>query len=255
MPYYKVVSRDLKSTGGDIDERLVVQYVKDEWVKSNIPQAPLFVFTDKESAIAYGQEYVDDYRLFECDVKPSKRNWGMYGRLYIDEILKKIKQKKRYSHYTYENDDPKIMFADEVQLGNEVLDFPNRTFYKVVSHNLRSAITIAEWHNIAVQYGVGITTRSKIERAPLMVFNSLSAAKDFARMIRSNSGSCKVFSCKVQISKHPWLITDTYTLDEILDLIRFYKSPNIDLDLFRRNNKYINDTTFADPVTLVKEIE
>ena len=242
----------MKSTGGDIDERLVVQYMKDKWVKSNIPQAPLFVFTDKESAITYGEEYVDDYRLFECDVKPSKRNWGMYGRLYIDHIIKQIKSKKKYSHYTYRNDHKERIFADEVRLGNEILDFSNRTFYKVVDNNLRSAINIASWHNIDVQYGINTITRPKIERAPLMVFNSLSAAENFAEMIRDNNMGCKIFTCKIQISKHPWLITDTYQLDDILADIRLdrYFHPNY----YRKNDKYINDTTFADSVRLVKEI-
>jgi hypothetical protein len=250
--YYKVVTHDLQSTGLDIDERLKVQYIKGEWIGGRIPQAPLFVFNNLTRARAYLERCCTTGRIFECEIKKSKRKWGAMSEPYIDKILSNIRRKKKYTDIVYGMMTPShTIYADEVKLTNELLDFPERVFYKVVDKYLRSAVSIAKSAGIDVQYRVGYETYPKVKEAPLMVFKTLHEAQVFRGTNSTIFNKLKIFTCKIKKSNRSWKPTDEGTLDEVLRLIK----QNKDFTTTLYDGAHIRcNPIFADSVTLLKEV-
>ena len=123
--YYKVVTIGLKSAI-DIarDLGLETQYVVGQWVKPRIKQAPLMVFNDLERAQSFirANDFNGPYRLFKCEIKPSKRKWGWLSTWMKDDFFSALKHRKRWSDLVdYDRFPLGTVFADEVMLVEEIL--------------------------------------------------------------------------------------------------------------------------------------
>ena len=125
MSYYKVVTTELKSAIDIAKEiGLETQYIIGEWVKPKIKQAPLMVFGDLETARDFVRSNTNSgpHKLFECSIKPSKKEWGWIPAYIRSDLLKIIKNKKAWRHFVgdVESLPQGTIFADEVMLIREV---------------------------------------------------------------------------------------------------------------------------------------
>ena len=246
MPYYKVVDPDLKSTG--IKTELSKEYVIGIPIKPKIKQAPLFVFDNLSSAINYVRYYCYNGRIFECSIKKSKNEagWGPMCPGDTDKIVKNIKSKKKYRHILDKSGLPPAgtVFADEVILGQEVMDFEGRVFYKVVDPNLKSCMKRLAEVGLQVQYAENKPVRSNNPKFPLMVFSDLRSAKDF--ILDEDFYEYKIFNCRIVKSSIPH---KRFYLTEFIEAIR----QNVKVD--ETYERYlIRGTVFADEVTLINEV-
>lgn len=122
---YKVVNNSLESSMQRIMSRktivsLGVQYKVEEWVKSKIPEMPLFVFENKEDALTYCNEF-QFLKCFECEYVPSKHKvCFIFNGLFTYEVEKELLRHKHIKEppsYLW----PKgTVFADSVKLVREV---------------------------------------------------------------------------------------------------------------------------------------
>lgn len=120
--------------------------------------------------------------------------------------------------------------------------------YKVVSHDLKSAIisTCIKQHDskYGVQYCLGMWTVPKNPQMPLMVFDSLREAKYFLRYDLCDCG--QIFECEYIKSKRKWGWC-LNSIDEILEIKRKKKRM-----IFRKSLP--PSTVLADKVKLTKRI-
>ena len=242
MPYYKVVSQDLKSI---TDHPIGVEYGVGKRTKSLYPYAPLFVFDDLHAAIEFNRYNVGHGRIFECEIEKSNRPWGAFLSDDLEEFLKKKKQKKGCADLLKRNRHVlnHTVFADSVMLSREVEDFPDRIYYKVVDERLASAMITSMFAGINVQYRTYEWINPKDKRAPLMVFSTLGHAQ---RFIRSNLSTLHIYECKIKKSTQKWGMFTPASICKILN-----NSANVE-DV--HDNGLPPGTVLADSVYLMKRI-
>ena len=124
--YYKVVRTDLTSAIFIADSMgLQVQYIRNEWVKSKLKQAPLMVFKSLDAARAFihNNTGAGPHRIFECEIKKSKRKWGWLFNEMKEPFFLALKRKKKWTHLIDYGAFPEgTVFADEVMLVREVVN-------------------------------------------------------------------------------------------------------------------------------------
>lgn len=123
--YYKVVTTNLTSaTPIANDLGLSTQYKVGEWVQPKVKQAPLMVLNSIHEARRFmrANTVYGPHRLFECEIKKSKRKWGWVSKFNAGALLKAIKWKKGYRQFvgSYKEFPTGTVFADEVMLVKEI---------------------------------------------------------------------------------------------------------------------------------------
>lgn len=243
MPYYKVVSQQLTSVK---DTELAINYRLGNRTKSLYPYAPLFVFDNLDSAIAFNKYNIGNGRIFECEIEKSKRKWGAFGYDDLEEILKKKKQKKRCADLIDKN--LRMMrntvLADSVTLLREVEDFPDKIYYKVVTKEFKSVVPIARLAGLDVKYFQYQWTYPRRAEAPLMVFGNLDSAKEFVK--REMLSLSRICYCKIKKSDKKW---GRFCVSDIKKIL----NNTIDMDdVWDRD--LIPGTVLADAVYLMNEV-
>lgn len=133
----------------------------------------------------------------------------------------------------------------------------NNIYYKVVNHNLRSAIID---HNASVKYSIGEWTEPVIKGSKLFVFNDISAARLFAQ-----SHDWPIFKCEVlgiYKGKHKFYISNARFNYDILN--RFWskirnkrKFTNLIEKPFNTDDQKMIEkyTVWVDKVKLIERVE
>lgn len=241
--YYKVVSQQLTSVK---DSKLSIKYRIGSKTKSLYPYAPLFVFDNLESAINFNKYNTGNGRIFECEIEKSKRKWGAFLDDRLEEILAKKKQKKRCADLIDRNIwmMKDAVLADSVTLLREVDDFPEKIYYKVVTENFESAISIARLAGLDVKYFQYQWTYPRRAEAPLMVFGNLDSAKEFVK--REFLPTCRICHCKIKKSNKKW---GRFWIKDIKKIL----NNTIDID-DAWHQDLIPGTVLADAVYLMNEV-
>ena len=123
--HYKVVSKNLTSAiyiARDLG--LETQYVVGQWVSPHIKQAPLMVFEDLELAKRFinANSRYGPHRIFECEIKKSRKKWGWISVWNIDVFYKALRNKKKWTDLISYGEFPDgTVFADEVMLVKEII--------------------------------------------------------------------------------------------------------------------------------------
>lgn len=118
--YYKVLRNGLVSANVHplpiyINSGISIKYSLGEWTFPKIKGSKLFVFEDLNLARKYAN-FCCQKILYECEVKNPKEK-GPASSYHIFEILKAIRQKKKYSHLiNYKNVPDGTIFCDAVKL-------------------------------------------------------------------------------------------------------------------------------------------
>lgn len=123
MTYYKVVNQNLQSCMSKSRELgLDVQYGIGRWTYPDAKFAPLMVFSSFSDSVNFIKcNGRDSLKLFTCEIKKSKKNWGW---VYNDDfclVRTLIQHKKRASDYIFYSELPAgTIFADKVKLLEEI---------------------------------------------------------------------------------------------------------------------------------------
>jgi hypothetical protein len=245
----------MESTNNNPD--LKIKYKVGEPIKSKAAFAPLFVFSKLYSAINFSNFNVYSGRIFECKIKESKREWGIFLNSEISLISKRKKQKKGIRDivdfdFAKRAVPDNTVFADSVTLTKEVLDFPDRIFYKVVTIDLRSAVSIASHYNLDVTYRLGHRTYPRLREAPLMVFNILEDAKRFLTIENKVERPLEIYRCHIEKSNMRWKPMSNFALADVLNYIKIGKQYNI--DSYGEIGPQPHKITLADSVTLLEKV-
>ena len=126
--YYKIVhpkngsfwSTNYAPINENVEFGTCLEYVPYIWTFPKIKRSKLFIFSNLEHAIQFYKRGYRDKTIFECKAINPKKTGPINIEL-THEILKAIKNKKKYTHLVDASDTPLgTLFCDAVQITKRV---------------------------------------------------------------------------------------------------------------------------------------
>lgn len=138
----------------------------------------------------------------------------------------------------------------------------SKTYYKVVSKNLQSAVVSSSYSTLvlplSVQYKIGDWTEANLKGSNLMVFDSFNAANNF---IKHNHyfGPHRIFTCEIEGKTKNGIFYQYFMLSHYvreLKEIAKLRSKRKKFSHMIREHYFVPDgTVFCSRIKLLKEIK